>query len=166
MNAGPEPGATVDDPTVAPTFEALYRDQLLPMVRLAHVLTGSNAAAEDLVHDAFLRVRPRFDGLRHPEAYLRTAVVNECRMWFRRRDVEVRHAPTPPEQLQLPPELDELWAALNHVSPKRRIVLFLRFHEDLSIDAIAEILDCRPGTVRSLLRRGLASLKEVLPDEP
>ena len=36
-------------------------------------------------------------------------------------------------------------------------------HAD-SIDDIAEILQCRPGTVRSLLRRGLASLREVLTD--
>ena len=45
-------------------------------------------------------------------------------------------------------------------------MVFLRFYEDRSIDDIAEILQCRPGTVRSLLRRGLASLREVLTDGP
>lgn len=147
-------------------FDALYRTERLPMVRLAHLITGSNAAAEDLVHDAFLKVRPRFGELRDPGAYLRTTVVNECRMWFRRRDVEARHAPTPSDQLLLPPDLDETWTALQQLSPKRRIVVFLRFYEDRSIDDIAEILQCRPGTVRSLLRRGLASLREVLTDGP
>ncbi|MFN8040379.1 MAG: sigma-70 family RNA polymerase sigma factor [Acidimicrobiales bacterium] len=163
-----ESGPAPTDPT-SPTaddagFDALYRTERLPMVRLAHLITGSNAAAEDLVHEAFLKVRPRFADLRDPGAYLRTTVVNECRMWFRRRDVEARHAPTPSDQLQLPPELDETWAALQQLSPKRRIVVFLRFYEDRSIDDIAEILRSRPGTVRSLLRRGLASLREVLTD--
>ena len=146
-------------------FDALYRDQLLAMVRLAHLLTGSNAVAEDLVHDAFVKVRPRFDELREPTAYLRTAVVNECRMWFRRRDVEARHAPAEPEPISLAPELDELWSALRSIPPRRRIVLFLRFYEDRSVDEIAEILGCRPATVRSLLRRGLASLREVVSDD-
>lgn len=146
-------------------FDDFYRSHLHEMVRLAHLITRSNMAAEDLAHDAFLKVRPRFEELNNPAAYLRKTVVNECRMWFRRRDVERRHAPTPVDQLALPPDLEELWVALQDVSPKRRIVLFLRFYEDRSIDDIAELLDIRPGSVRSLLRRGLASLREALPDD-
>jgi RNA polymerase sigma factor (sigma-70 family) len=145
-------------------FETFYREHLLAMVRLAHLVTGSNAVAEDLVHDAFLKVRPRFDALDAPAAYLRRTVVNECHQWFRRRDVERRHSPQAEEALELPAELDELWVALRQVPARRRAALFLRFYEDRSITEIAEILDCRPGTVRSLLRRGLASLREVVPD--
>jgi DNA-directed RNA polymerase specialized sigma24 family protein len=36
------------------------------MVRLAHLLTGSAATAEDLVQDAFLRLHDVIDGSRHP----------------------------------------------------------------------------------------------------
>lgn len=163
LDDGPVGNGTAEQ---ALSFTDLYGAERLAMVRLAHLITGSNEAAEDLVHEAFLKIRPRFGELRDPGAYLRTTVVNECRMWFRRRDVEARHAPTPSDQLLLPPELDETWATLQQLSPKRRIVVFLRFYEDRSIDDIAEILQCRPGTVRSLLRRGLASLREVLTDGP
>ncbi len=145
-------------------FESFYRDHLLPAVRLAHVMTGSNALAEDLVHDAFLKLRPRYDTVREPGPYFRAMVVNECRMWARRHEVESRHAGGMDERLELPPEHDDAWAHLLTLPPRRRAVLFLRFYEDLSTNDIAEALGCRPTTVRSLLRRGLASMREVMPD--
>jgi DNA-directed RNA polymerase specialized sigma24 family protein len=48
------------------------------------------------------------------------------------------------------------------IAPRRRAVLYLRFCEDLSVDDIASVMDCRPATVRSLLRPGLASMREVI----
>jgi DNA-directed RNA polymerase specialized sigma24 family protein len=68
MNAGPEQDAPVVEAAGPPTFEGFYRTNLLAMVRLAHVITGSNAIAEDLVHEAFLKVRPRLATLRNPDA--------------------------------------------------------------------------------------------------
>jgi RNA polymerase sigma factor (sigma-70 family) len=144
------------------SFEECYREQLLAMVRLAHVVTGSNAVAEDLVHDAFVKLRSVFDEVRDPVPYLRAMVLNECRMWFRRRQVERRHSQASTEQLVLPPELDTVWQHLFTISPRRRAVLYLRFYEDMSVDDIAALLRCRPSTVRSLLRRGLASMAEVI----
>jgi hypothetical protein len=60
--------------------EAFYRQRFADAVRLAHLLTGDPSIAEDLAQDAFERVRPRFDGLSSPWAYLRAAVVNACRL--------------------------------------------------------------------------------------
>jgi DNA-directed RNA polymerase specialized sigma24 family protein len=40
-------------------LEDLYRDQCAAMVRLGHLLTGSNVVAEDLVQDAFVARSPR-----------------------------------------------------------------------------------------------------------
>ena len=134
------------------------------MVRLAHVLIGSNLAAQDLVQDAFLKVGVRLDGVDNPAAYLRQAVVNECRMWLRRTEVEARHARSGREQVDLPPELDEMWDALARLPERQRVTLVLRFYEDLPIDEIAAVLDARPGTVKSLIHRGLKSLKEVIDD--
>lgn len=141
-------------------FEGFYRAQLLPMVRLAHVVTGSNAVAEDLVQDAFVKLAPIFASRRDPVPYLRAMVLNECRMWFRRRDVEGRHSSID-DRVVLPAEFDAVWAQLLRIPPRRRAVLYLRFYEDLSIDDIAAALGCRPATARSLLRRGLASMREV-----
>jgi DNA-directed RNA polymerase specialized sigma24 family protein len=58
---------------------ALYRDEHVAMVRLAHLLTGSIAVAEDLVHDVFVSLHGVVESADNPRAYLRTAVVNRCR---------------------------------------------------------------------------------------
>jgi RNA polymerase sigma-70 factor (sigma-E family) len=145
-------------------LEALYCEQRQAMVRLAHLLTGSNLAAQDLVHDAFVKIRPRLTELDNPGGYLRRVVVNECRMWLRHDAVEQRHQRGEREQVQLPPELDEMWAALACLPERQRIVLVCRYYEDLTVDEIAEVLDCPSGTVKSLIHRGLASLREVIDD--
>ena len=147
-------------------FADLYRDRWAAMVRLAHLLTGDNAAAQDLVQDAFVKVsaqiRDRGRPLDEPSAYLRRAVVNSCNSWHRRQGIERRHNRPEPEPLHLGPELDETWAALDGLPAKRRTALVLRFYEDLSYDDIAESMGVRPATVRSLIHRGLASLRKEL----
>ncbi|MGH2546544.1 MAG: RNA polymerase sigma factor, partial [Actinomycetota bacterium] len=58
---------------------ALYEAHAPEAARLAFLLTGDRALAEDIVHEAFVRLLGRFRDLRHPEAfraYLRTTVVN------------------------------------------------------------------------------------------
>lgn len=143
-------------------FAALYRERYAPMVRLAHLITGSNAVAPDLVQDAFIKISNRLDTVEHPSAYLRTVVVNECRSWIRRRSTEQKHASRLVEVTTLPPDVDEMWTALAAVSERQRAALVLRFYEDLSLAEVAQTLGCRPGTAKSLVHRGLASLKEVL----
>ena len=59
--------------------------------RLAYLLTGDRALAEDLVQEAFLRFVGRLHHLRDPEAfdaYLRRTIVNLSKDVFRRRAVE------------------------------------------------------------------------------
>src|SRR5438034_10580553 len=63
-------------------------------VRLAYLITGDRALAEDLVQDAFVRLAGRLLHLRGIggfEAYLRRTVVNLANSHFRRRKVERRY---------------------------------------------------------------------------
>ena len=140
---------------------ALYREHHVAMVRLAHLLTGSNAVAEDLVHDVFVSLHGTIESADNPAAYLRTAVVNRCRSYLRRSNLESRHQRVEP-RVELPPELDETWSALERIPERRRVALVLRFYQDMSVAEIAEVMDCRVGTVTSLIHRGLGSLREVL----
>ena len=63
------------------------------LVRVAYLLTGSSAVAEDLVQDAFVGLHRHWDGVRQPSAYLRVAVVNACRAHHRRNRRERSHFP-------------------------------------------------------------------------
>src|SRR5438128_7013337 len=85
--------AEVDRP--APAEESrlgeLYLRHADAAVRLAYLLTGDRALAEDLVQDAFVRLAGRLVHLRDPgafDAYLRRTVVNLSQSYFRRKRVE------------------------------------------------------------------------------
>lgn len=137
-----------------------YQACFAPLMRVAYLLTGSNAVAEDLVHDVFLRCRDRLDQLDHPPSYLRAAVVNACRTHHRHT---ARHGPLPDnEPDDLPDDLVELRDALARLNSRRRSAVVLRFYCDLDIDEIASLLDCRPATVRSLLHRAVNDLRGEL----
>jgi RNA polymerase sigma factor (sigma-70 family) len=56
-------------------------------------------------------------------------------------------------------------AALARLRPRQRAAVFLRYYLDLSEADIADALECRPGTVKSLLSRALTALKEHLDDD-
>ena len=60
--------------------------------------------------------------------------------------------------LELPHDLDETWEALQVVTPKQRTALVLRFYADLSVAEVADLMGERPGTVKSLVHRGLSVL--------
>ena len=145
----------------APTLETLYQVQRLPMVRLAHVITGSNAVAEEVVQEAFIRLQAHWGQAENPVGYLRTIVTNLCRTQLRRREYERRLDP-PIQRVSFQPEIDETWAAVCRLPFRQRAALALRFYEDLDEAEIARILGCRPGTVKSTIHRGLVRLRREM----
>jgi DNA-directed RNA polymerase specialized sigma24 family protein len=142
------------------TFEAVYRAHYAALMRLAFLLSGSNEVAEDLVHDVFLRAQRRLP-LDHPASYLRAAVVNACRSHHRHFAVVRRYAP-PPAPLVMPGDLIEFRDILLRLPLRQRTALVLRYFCDMGDADIAELLACRPATVRSLVKRGLHNLREAL----
>jgi RNA polymerase sigma-70 factor (sigma-E family) len=146
------------------SFERLYADAYASMVRLAYLLTGSSAQAEELVQDAFVRVFARWAEVSSPRAYLRQAVVNACRSQRRRLGRELRHGPGASARAALEPDIDLTAHSLASLSDRQRKAVVLRYYEDLSEAEIAVMLGCRPGTVKSLLSRARTRLREVLPE--
>ena len=61
---------------------------------------------------------------------------------------------------------DEIWQAVLTLPPRQRAVLVLRYYEDLSEQQIADVLGCRPGTVKSQASAALATLRSRLDDRP
>ncbi len=139
--------------------EAVYASAYRDLLRVAYVLTGSGAAAEDVVHDVFCRVGPRMAELDNPAAYLRVAVVNQCRSIHRR----LARAPRVgvPEAV-LDGRLVELQDALRTLNERQRTAIVLRYLCDLPDAEIADLIGCRVGTVRTLIHRGLAELRAVI----
>ncbi|HEX7134772.1 MAG TPA: sigma-70 family RNA polymerase sigma factor [Iamia sp.] len=142
-------------------FDAFYREALPEMVRVATLVVGSRATAEDLVQDAFVRVHARWEGIDDPAAYTRRAVVNACRSHLRRRVLERRHRATLSVGVA---ELEarELLDALAVLPTRQRAAVVLRFYAGLSERDTADALDCAPGTVGSLVHRALATLRQAI----
>lgn len=55
---------------------------------------------------------------------------------------------------------------MNLLDPKYQEVLQLRFFQKLKIDQIAQVLNKKPGTVKSLVSRGLSKLRHQVDREP
>lgn len=138
----------------------VYRERYDGLVRLAYLLTGQAAIAEEVVQDAFVASHRSIDHVRDPYAYVRTAVVNRCYSFGRRLKLERERRPAPPDPAEL--VADEMWDALATLSERQRTAIVLRFYEDMPDARIAEILGCRPATVRTAIHRGLGALRKVV----
>ena len=155
---------TTPPPPRADAVEDLYRSERASAIVLATALTGDRAIAEEIVQDTFLELSRRWDQLDNPSAYLRTVLVNRSRSHHRRRTLRRVEPPPVPLLVDEPTHL-ELWSVLAGLPHRRRVALVLRYYEDLSVGDIARLMNCRPGTVSSLLHRGLADLRKVLTDD-
>jgi len=146
-------------------FHAAYAAHYGNLVQLAYVTTGGLPAAEDLVQDVFVDFYRRRAAVADPAAWLRRATINRCTSWVRRRIVERRqgaNAFPPVEGAPLSSDAVAVRAALVRLRPRHRAAVFLRYYLDLTEAEIAAALACRPGTVKSLLHRGLNVMKEHL----
>ena len=138
------------------------------LIHTARLMTGDPHTAEDAVQTALERVYVRWHrapAWTSPHAYARQVLVNVIlkasqRRWRR----ELSHADVPERTAGA--ELDEDLArrrdaarALRELPLAQRVVVVLRFYEDLSVDQTAQILGCSVGTVKSRTNRALTSLR-------
>lgn len=152
----------------------LYERHVGRSVGLARLLTGDRDVAEDLAHEAFLRVAGRFRHLRAPgafESYLRRTVVNLCRARFRRLRVERAWLRRQPRNEPLahpaydPDDRQAVWHALERLPYRQRAAIVLRYYEDLSVGQTGDVLRCSTRAANSLLARAMATLRKELPEE-
>ena len=146
-----------------PSFDDVYRESRPGLLRLAYLVVGSRAVAEEVVQEAFLRLHQRFPTVEQPAAYVRVAVVRLAVTTNKRRAMEIDRLERTRARADAPaPELDETFAAVLRLRPERRIVLILRYYEDLPHDEIARLLGCPVVTVRTRVRRALGDLRKEL----
>lgn len=168
------PGAGDADPVDADLLTELFREHHLELVRVALLIVGDRATAEDVVQDAFAALHHRLDRLAGRAAllpYIRRSVVNGCRSVLRRRAVARRHVPhesplwSAEAAVLLGEDRRRVFLALRELPRRQREALVLRFYLDLSVAEIAEVMGISRGTVKSTTSRALASLATRLGED-
>jgi RNA polymerase sigma-70 factor (ECF subfamily) len=161
-------GCRRGDPAAQRAVFDRYRDRVHAIA--LHYLKGDGDAAQDAVQEVFVRFF-RGAGAFRAEArlstYLYRAVANACvdELRRRRRFVFVGDLPEPmhPAVETAPDGADPaLQRAVHDLSPKLRMVVLMRYYDDLSYDEIGDALGVSAGTVASRLSRAHAALAKVL----
>ena len=168
-------GSTMTEEAVESRLAELYRRHAPAAIGFAYLLTANKQQAEDLVQDAFIKVAGRFRHIRMPEAfesYLRKTIVNLHTSTLRRRKLErayvQREASRPIPDSAPTPDLDtrdEMRRALQTLPARQRAAIVLRYYEDLSERSVAEALGCSDAAARSLVARGMETLRAQIGSE-
>jgi RNA polymerase sigma-70 factor (sigma-E family) len=153
----------------------LFRSEYRSLVRLAALLLGDRAAAEEVVQDAFVHLQLGWRRLRDRDrapAWLRSAVLNGARSRLRRREVRRRHLEVVPGDATSAEagavagdEHRRMIAALRTLPPRQREALVLKFYAELSEAETAAAMGVSTGSVKTHVHRGLAALALVLEEE-
>jgi RNA polymerase sigma-70 factor (sigma-E family) len=149
-------------------FLDFFADEFWSLRRLGFLLTGDWGEAEELAQDAMTRTFAAWSRVRHKQraAYARKVLVNRHRSLLRRAVVEARHALTSRPREWHEPDFggDDLvlWQALQHLPARQRAAIVLRYYLDLPEAEVARLLGVPVGTVKSLVHRGLARLRDRL----
>ena len=138
--------------------------------------------AEELTSNTFfsaLRALPKYSPKAPFRAWLYRIATNEIRMHWRSRKTRERNDPLREEQLrrvyfaspetQTPEEVEEkmrrfkrLHDSLLALPHRYQTVLVLKYFEKLPYNEIAQVLQKKEGTIKSLIHRGLKRLKRIM----
>lgn len=157
---------------MADGFEEFYRSEYVGLVRLVTGLIGDAHAAQDLVHDVFLRLQPRWASLTGaPLPYARQAALNAGRNEIRRRRRAERPTPTAADEPSAESDaLDRIAAgsvreAVLTLPDRQREVVVLRHLAGLTVAETAAMLGIRQAAVKSAAHRAMTTLHSLLEEE-
>jgi RNA polymerase sigma factor (sigma-70 family) len=145
---------------------ALYASHYRSLVRLAELLVGDLATAEEVVQESFVAMHCRGRRLRYRGAlsYLRKSVINRSRR-VRRHVVADRNARQPPpdgltaeQGADMPLERSAVVAALDSLPPRQREVVVLRYYANCSVAQAASAM----GISKSAVKRHMALARSAL----
>ena len=138
-------------------------------LRIAYLLTGNRADAEDLLQTALAKTYVAWDRIEDKGAldgYVRRVLVNTQTSLWRRRRIDEYATDAMPEEISvdLDPERhalhDVMWTALNRLPRRQRAMVVLRYYEDLTEAEVASIMGVSVGTVKSTVSRAIGKLRE------
>jgi len=145
-------------------FDAFVRTSSTSLLRTAALLAGDAELGRDLLQAALVQALLRWRSIDAPAAYVRRVMATTVIDWKRRR--RYAEVPLPDRDLRAAPDpmvvVDNRELALRllrSLPPAQRVVLTLRFFEDLTEAATAEVLGISVGAVKSATSRGLQALR-------
>ncbi len=152
-------------------FAAIVREYERMVYSMAYHFFHDPALAEDLAQDVFLRLHQSLGTIKSPAhliLWLRQVTSRRCIDQARRRQAQptlsMEEAPEPTVDGEMSdPFLGKrLRRAVAALSEDSRLVIILRYQEELELAEIAEILEIPINTVKSRLQRSLAAMRERL----
>jgi RNA polymerase sigma-70 factor (ECF subfamily) len=153
------------------------------LFRYLLMLTGSREEAEDLFQETWMRVLEKGHQYKKRwrfETWLFAIARHLAIDFLRRQQPQSLDALLQPVGTNRPLVLEDTTSssafeqafqgeeaasvatALAHLPPAYREVLTLRFHEDMELEEIAQVVDSPLSTVKSRLYRGLEELRNLL----
>jgi RNA polymerase sigma factor (sigma-70 family) len=141
----------------------IYMSVRKDLMRYATALVGPDAA-DDVVSSVVVRALARpggLGGLREPKQYLMKSILNETRSRHRRsarRPVVHADAPT---SVACTGD-DRVLDVVASLPDRQRAAAFLVFYEEYTPTEAANLMDCRPATVRRYLHLARTKFREAL----
>jgi RNA polymerase sigma-70 factor (sigma-E family) len=151
--------------------DAAFREYVMArgttLLRIAAMLTGNRADAEDLVQDTLASTYLAWGKIHDRgalDSYVRRAMVNTHISWWRRRKLEEFPTDELPDQAVADPARDSDLAevvrrAIDRLPRRMRAAVMLRYFEDMTEPEIAALLGVSLGTVKSTVSRAVARLR-------
>ena len=174
----PHPRPPGCDTDATHNVTALYDAHAVSLIRIALVMLGDRAAAEDVVQDAFFGLYRRWPKLTDPVkalAYVRSAVFNGCRdtlRWQARRDRRDRatasswqDAGSAEAVALIREDHRQILAAVRRLPDRQCEALVCRYYLEMSEEETARAMGISRGTVKSTTSRAVAALGRILGEE-
>jgi RNA polymerase sigma-70 factor (ECF subfamily) len=153
------------------TFADVLRTNQAMVFSIAYHFLRDRSAAEEIAQDVFLQLYRTFAGLEtdaHIKFWLKRVASHRCIDYVRQRKLRITvaldDAPEPSVSAEPGDPLlnRRLRALVTSLPEKPRMVMVLRYQEDMMPEEIAKILEMPVRTVKSHLQRSLAMLREKM----
>lgn len=158
---------------VAAFDQLMLRYQKL-VFRTALTFCHEAETAMDLVQNTFLKAYERLASLAQPErfkSWLVRIAYNVCHDWLRRKDplegslleevIDQQADVQQPDALVVSERLEQLSQWLEHLNPKYRLAVALKYFEGASNREIADVFGCTEAVVKNMLYRSLRQMSQM-----
>lgn len=172
LNRPESTGVWEEEASAEEAFESFCAERYGRIVSAVRVIVGDRATAEDVAQEAFARAYISWAKLwpeGHPVAWVHRVATNLAISWRRRAGRELRAIARLGKRTEMtvegPEAHPELHRAVASLPPRQRAAVSLHYVLGLSMEEAAEVMKCRPGTVKSLLHGAREKLRAQLGED-